>query len=232
MPSRITDRSRRGKPADLPVAERHAFTLEIPGASPDRPAWRLRVELSSEAQGDGERLRVRAHLHSRLAEVLSALPRTPPARAALGVDAASAPAPTAGTALTPAYRLAARGLRLALAVPVVRRLAEPLLRHDFDSWIELRASTADLADGAAALMPEVEGLRALGIEPKLSDGPLAQTWAGPADPRGGGFAQVSLLRFDRRHLPAALAALLGGRPFNVAGAIVNLVEEARPPRRT
>jgi hypothetical protein len=37
---------------------------------------------------------------------------------------------------------------------------------------------------------------------------------------------VSLLRFDKHHLPAALAALLGRQPLHVAGAIVNVVEES------
>jgi hypothetical protein len=232
MASKLNDRSRRRLTDSLPaVGEHHAFTAEIPGTTPGQPAWRLRIEMITEAQGDGERLRLRAHLHSRLGEVLSSLPAGRQQQTAIGSDRADAAA-SAGTALTPAYRLAARGLRLALTVPMVRRLAEPLLSHDFDTWVELRASTADLADGAAALLPEIDQLKSLGIVPPAGDGPLAQSWAGPANHSGRpGFAQVSLLRFDRRHLPAALATLLGGRPFSLAAAIVNLVEETKKPPR-
>lgn len=231
MASKPDHRPRRPPTRPLPaVLEQHAFTAEIPGASADRPAWRLRIEMVTEAQGEGERVRIRAHLHSRLGEILASLPTAGTGRAALGHETPPAGEAPASTALAPAYRLAARGLRLALAVPALRRLAEPVLRHEVDSWIELRATTADLAGGAAALLPEVEQLKALGIEPPPGDGALAQSWAGPAG-AGTGFAQVSLLRFDRRHLPAALKALLGDRPFSLAAAVVNVVDRVAPPRR-
>ena len=119
--------------------------------------------------------------------------------------------------------------------PLLRAIAEPLLRHDFNSWIELRASTADLADGAGALLPETDRLRALGIEPKLSDAkndaPMTQSWAGSAMGPRPGFAQVSLLQIDKRHLPPALAAMLGARPFQMAAAVINVAEEEDKTQR-
>jgi hypothetical protein len=217
-------------PEPLPPGELHSFTAEIPGASPDRPAWRLKIEMVSEAQGDGERLRIRAHLQSHLAEALATIGRgTAADPAALGRDGDD-PAKASSTS-TPALRLAGSGLRLALSMPGVRQLAAPLLRHNLDSWMELRASTADLVDGAAALMPETDALRRLGIELPAGDSPLAQSWAGAAPGPGRGIAQITLLRFDRRHLPVALTALLQGRPFSVAGAIVNVIEDAVLPSR-
>jgi len=133
----------------------------------------------------------------------------------------------------PAQRVG-QWLRRRLDNPLLRAVAEPLLRHDFNSWIELRASTADLADGAGALLPESSRLKALGIEPKLSDAsheaPMAQSWTGSAMGPRPGFAQVSLLQIDKRHLPPALAALLGARPFQMAAALINVVEEDAPQR--
>jgi hypothetical protein len=204
-------------------AEGERFTLaaEIPGLRPGKPLWRIQLELHSEPQGEGERLRLRAHWQanfaSALAPALSAEPAQPP----------RAETPESSERL-PAERVS-HWLRQRLDNPTVRRLAEPLLRHDFSSWLELRASTADLAGGVSALLPETDRLKALGIEPKLSnsteDAPMAQSWAGSAAGPRPGFAQVSLLQMDKRHLPPALAALLGAKPFQLAAAVINVVEE-------
>jgi hypothetical protein len=198
--------------------ERYTLAAEIPGLRPGKPLLRLQMEMHSEPQGDGERLRLRAHWQFNFASALAP---------ALGVD----PQPQANRESAerlPAERVG-QWLRHRLDNPTVRRLAEPLLRHDFSSWLELRASTADLADGVGALLPETDKLKALGIEPKLStsteNAPLAQSWAGSAGGPRPGFAQVSLLQMDKRHLPPALAALLGAKPFQLAAAMVNVVEE-------
>jgi hypothetical protein len=197
--------------------ERYALAAEIPGLRPGKPLWRLNLELLSEPQGEGERLRLRAHWQANFASALAP---------ALGAEAPLNAGPS-GERL-PVQRVG-QWLRQRLDNPLVRRIAEPLLRHDFNSWLELRASTADLAGGASALLPETDRLKALGIEPKLSDStrdaPLAQTWAGSAQGPRPGFAQVSLLQLDKRHLPPGLAALLGRKPFQLAAAVVNVVEE-------
>ncbi|MDR3419007.1 MAG: hypothetical protein P4L83_22770 [Nevskia sp.] len=201
---------------DKADGERFTLSAEIPGLRPGKPLWRLNVELQSEPQGDGERLRLRAHWQANFASALGP---------ALGAEAPRG-APSAEK--LPAERVG-QWLQRRLDNPLLRALAEPLLRHNFNSWIELRASTADLADGAGALLPETEQLKALGIEPRFGtsgeDAPLTQTWAGSAMGPHPGFAQVSLLQFDKRHLPPALAALLGSRPFQLAAALVNVVEE-------
>lgn len=200
--------------------ERYTLAAEIPGLRPGKPLLRLQMEMHSEPQGDGERLRLRAHWQFNFASALAP---------ALGVDAPAAPeAEREPNERLPAERVS-QWLRRRLDNPAVRRIAEPLLRHDFSSWLELRASTADLADGAGALLPETDRLKALGIEPKLStsteNAPLAQSWAGSAGGLHPGFAQVSLLQMDKRHLPPALANLLGTKPFQLAAAVVNVVEE-------
>jgi hypothetical protein len=200
--------------------ERYTLAAEIPGLKPGKPLLRINIEMHSEPQGDGERLRLRAHWQANFASALA------PALAAPS-QPADAAAASSGVKL-PAERVG-QWLRQRLDNPLLRAVAEPLLRHDFNSWVELRASTADLAGGAGALLPETDQLKALGIEPKLSDpkhdAPLAQSWAGASNGPKPGFAQVSLLQMDKRHLPPALARLLGARPFQLAAAVINVAEE-------
>ena len=197
--------------------EHYTLAAEIPGATPGKPLWRMNLELVSEPQGEGERLRLRAHLQTNFASGL-----------AHALDAPSADVQSGGEAKSanlPAQRIG-RWLQRRLENPLVRRLAEPLLRRDFHTWIELRASTADLLEGTKALLPETERLKPLGIEPVTGSGaPVVQTWAGRAGGLRSGHAQVSLVQIDKRHLPARLAAALGEQPFQLAAAVVNVVEE-------
>ena len=113
----------------------------------------------------------------------------------------------------------------ALRVPLVRRIAEPLLQIDFNTWIEIQASTASLDAGSHGLLPQAERLQALGIRPKRAgDQPLAESWAGEAP---DGFAQVSVLQIDKRHLPAQLVKLLGDQSFGLAATIVNTAQQKK-----
>lgn len=217
--SRLRSTGSSGAPVQKQAdGERFTLAAEIPGLRPGKPLLRLQMEMHSEPQGDGERLRLRAHWQFNFASALAP---------ALGVDPPQRPQQESSERL-PAERVG-HWLRQRLDNPTVRRIAEPLLRHDFSSWLELRASTADLADGAGALLPETARLKALGIDPKLSSAaegaPLAQSWAGSAGGPRPGFAQVSLLQMDKRHLPPGLATLLGNKPFQLAAAVVNVVEE-------
>ncbi len=223
--SRLRSAGSSGEAAGKADGERYTLSAEIPGLQPGKPLWRINLELHSEPQGDGERLRLRAHWQANFASALAP---------ALAADAPPPVAESGAGARLPAQRVG-QWLRQRLNNPLLRAMAEPLLRHDFNSWIELRASTADLAGGAGALLPETDRLKALGIEPKLSDpksdAPLAQSWAGSAMGARPGFAQVSLVQVDKRHLPPALAALLGASPFQMAAALINVVEEDVEPRR-
>ncbi|HWY25297.1 MAG TPA: hypothetical protein VNX47_10285 [Nevskia sp.] len=218
--SRLRDSGAASRAEGGADGERYTLAAEIPGLKPGKPLLRINIEMHSEPQGDGERLRLRAHWQANFASALA------PALAAPASRAHEAMPPSAEK--LPAERVS-QWLRRRLDNPLLRALAEPLLRHDFNSWVELRASTADLAGGAGALLPETDRLKALGIEPKLSDpkqdAPLAQSWAGSSTGPRPGFAQVSLLQLDKRHLPPALAAMLGARPFQLAAAVVNVVEE-------
>jgi hypothetical protein len=204
-------------PAD-PATDRIRMSAEIPGAD-DAPLWKIDVQLLTEPHGDGEKMRLRAHLQTNFASGLRPVSARKDDRA-IG---------SGGRDLTRAQRvgqLAQRAAARALQTPLIRAVAAPLLRHDFNTWIEVHASTASLDKGAQDLVPAQEQLARLGIKPrnagKTGDRPIAESWAGEAP---GGFAQVSLLQIDKQHLPPRLAQRIGDKPFSMAAAIVNVVEE-------
>ena len=191
--------------------------------------------LTEPAPGGGERLRLRAHVQTNLASVLK------PALAALGTRTLKAlPAParqaaSPGTAamqpllqplLHPLARQAGQWLgeqarqRAAALAPRLSRWAAPVLAQDLNTWIELHASTAPLVEGARALLPNAGQLARLGIHPDTGpNAPPVQGWQGRI---GNEAAQVSLLRIDDRQLPDSLKASLGGKPFQLAAAVVNV----------
>lgn len=213
------------------ITERLNFSAAIPGYGADgaggAPLWQMDVQTVTEPQGDGEKLRLRAHIQANLASVLRDGLNAPPREDRHTL-------PSARRALTRservgqlAQRAAQSTIRGALGLPVIRALAQPLLDHDFHTWIELQASTASLDQGAKDLLPAREQLERLGIQPLMhQDAPIAQSWAGES-PRG--FAQVSLLQIDKRKLPQRLVRTIGDKPFSLAAAIVNVAEE-KPSR--
>src|ERR1700723_462875 len=73
--------------------EHYSLAAEIPGATPGKPLWRMNVELVSEPQGDGERLRLRAHLQTNFASGLAHALDAPSADAEPGGEAKSANLP-------------------------------------------------------------------------------------------------------------------------------------------
>lgn len=195
--------------------ERTLLQAELPGTA-GLPLLRLKLEMTTEPQGDGERLRLRAHVQSSFGNADAAV-AAPEARPSLGTKrAVSLPARRVGA-------LVQRGL----ASPLVRRLAAPLMQNDVNTWLEFHASTAALARGATALLSSSDALRRIGVHVPDDDSPLAQTWGGET---GSGYAQFSLLRLDKRHLPPALVSLLGKRPFQFAAAAATTVERhVEPP---
>jgi hypothetical protein len=212
--SKLASRRRKPRPRASGAVERYTLSAEVPLGEGQAPLWRIDVQVLSEPQADGEKLRLRAHLQTNLASAL---------KPALGQRAPSSHAAGTLTLAQRAGSLVQRTAARALQVPIVRALAEPLLQLDFNTWIEIDASTASLDSGSRDLLPQSERLAALGIRPVSGgDAPVAQNWAGQAP---NGFAQVSVLQMDKRHLPPRLAALLAGRPFALAAAIVNTVEE-------
>lgn len=206
--------------SETPIEERLAFTAELP-VGQSQPLWRVQLQLVNEPQADGERMRLRAHIQTNFASALR------PALQAARPGGERPALSTAGdTALTLAQRaggLMQRAAARALEVPAVRALAEPLLQLDINTWVEIQASTASLAEGSHQLLPQADKLAAMGIVPRrTTDQPVAESWAGES-PQG--FAQVSVLQVDKRHLPERLAQMLGDRPFSLAAAIVNTAQQ-------
>jgi hypothetical protein len=207
--------------ADAPAAgDARTFAAELP-IGQAQPLWRVQMQLVTEPHADGERLRLRAHLQTNLASALR--PALQSGRSYPQHPALDSAGRNALTLTQRAGGLMQRAATRALAVPALRALAEPLLQLDLNTWIEVQASTASLADGSHQLLPQQDKLAALGIRPKrASDQPMAESWAGEAP---DGFAQVSVLQIDKRHLPERLRARLGDLPFSLAAAIVNTAQQ-------
>lgn len=212
----------RSSEDDLPMKDREelTFAAEVPVEGANAPLWRVNVQLVTEPHGDGERVRLRAHVQTNFASLRPALTAT-----SSKSDTKAIGNGRSGKSLSITQRTTALAQR-ALENPVVNFLAQPLLKHDFNTWIDLQASTASLDAGAHALVPQSEKLTAMGIRPARSKdgGPVAESWSGQS-PNGSGFAQVSIIQMDKKHLPAQLVKMLGDKPFQMAGAIINTVEE-------
>lgn len=208
--------------------DRLSFSADVP-AGRFGSLLKLDVSVLSEAHGDGERVRVRAHVRSNFASVLKPMLAAAPGAPSAYLPAATTPGGSgASGALQPASRVgavASRGLRRALASRLVQRLATPLLRHDVNTWIEITASSASLDRGAQDLIPHNDKLAALGIRPTAHDGAHVENWSG-ATPAG--MAQVSMLQIGKKDLPPGLARRLGDQPFNLAAVVVSTVEEPLP----
>ena len=213
-------------------SQRLRFSAVIPGAG-DTSLFRITVEAHSEPDaGGGERLRLRAHVQANFASglkpALAFVAQRATARALAALpnpntreDRHSASAIT--LALAPFARRAGGWLerRLQAQAPRLLAAAAPLLTHDLQSWFELHASTAPLAQGARALLPEIAKLGVLGIKPSVdANAPPLEQWMGRIDNE---VAQVTMLRLDERQLPDGVRELLGGRPFQLAAAVVNVV---------
>ncbi|HEU0195973.1 MAG TPA: hypothetical protein VFQ88_02000 [Nevskiaceae bacterium] len=193
----------------------------LPGGD-GQPLLRLQVEVETVPSGGGEETHLRVHLRSRFSEAALAAPVS--RQDALAQDR------KAGAGRLPARRVAAL-VRRGLSNQLTRRLARPLLGRDLNTWIDVRASTAPLLGGVRALMPrDVEKLQKIGVQLPAGDGPVARTWSGAISGSGArlGFAQFSLLRLDKRHLPAVLATLLGNKPFQMVATVAQVVEACAP----
>lgn len=199
--------------------DRLSFSAEVP-AGVFGSILKLDVSMDSEPHGDGERVRLRAHVQTNFASVLRPMLAAPPPpkksrRGKKSESRALAPAAFFG-------QVASRSMRRVFSNALVQRLAEPLMKHDINSWIEVTASTASLDNGAHDLMPQSEKLASLGIRPARRDGPHMESWSGAT---AQGSAQVSTLQLDKKSLPKRLQKQLGDQPFSLAAMMVNTIEE-------
>lgn len=224
---------KRERSKSLPAAPvRTLLDAELPAAS-GAPLLRIQLQLETRERGGGEESHLRLHLQSSLGNAAlaadtSPAPPRPPQPAALPrrVDTSRLTSRFGAFAARLPARGAAALLQRGLGNSLVRRAVTPLLQHDLNTWVDVRASTAPLMRGVAALMPSyTDKLRQIGVQLPSGDGPLAHSWAGATDGPNPGFAQFSILRFDQRHLPTAAAALLGGKAFQLVATIAQVIEE-------
>src|SRR3546814_12482819 len=73
-----------------------------------------------------------------------------------------------------------------LNIPLLRRMAEPLLQLDLNTWIEIQASTASLDRGSHGLLPQADRLNPLGIHSQRAGGGPTAEPRGDGRPGGGG----------------------------------------------
>lgn len=146
--------------------------------------------LTSTPRGQGETVRLRAHLDGHLR-----LPRPGVAGERLVHDSDS----------RRGLVRQGRDVAAALARSVIARMpAEPLERlasQRWRSWVDVQWSTSPLDRGADALMPEP--LRRIygGGLPRAGTGePRIGVWSGPAGGPVGGIASLLLLQLDERDL--------------------------------
>ena len=101
------------------------------------------------------------------------------------------------------------------------RQAAAAIETDLERIVRAARETARYRALVAEGIEPAEKLSQLGITPNLGpNAPAMQAWQGRI---GDEAAQVSLLRMDDRQLPDNLRAQLGGTPFQIAAAIVNVV---------
>lgn len=197
-------RSHRPRPPVREQPHRESYTLSLPNPFGGAPLCRATVAVTTTRHTRGETLRLRAHVDGNF----------------------HAPSLREGPALADRRDDKARGLiaagRTAAGALARRGLASlPVSERRLRTWIDVQASTAPLAAGAEALVPE--RLRELcgGGLPRSPQGePRVSLFAGPAGVAS--HAQLALLHLDQDALPSAYRT----RPFNLLASVASLDEPA------
>lgn len=199
----ILDRWRkRSLPAQPLRGESVRLSGTVPG--PDgRHFMRVTLEMDQTPGADGEDTELRMHVSADFS-ALTALP-----------------APRSSD--TRALALVGHWLARRVASARVQRLLAPLADKTFNSWVQMRASTAPLDGDSRELLPA--GVRRLGFHVP-DDGVPLHAWSHQT---AVGAAQLTTLNIDARQLPPMLRRLLGQR-FKLGGTIVNVVEPKPAPK--
>lgn len=187
--------------------------LHLPNPYGGRPWLSATFALSSTPHGQGDTVRLRAHIDG-----------------CMRVPRAAGDAPVLAHATTGRRSLMARGQGAAASAVrgVVDRLpAErlaPLTSRRWRSWIDVQVSTSPLDEGADALVPE--RLRRLwgGGLPRVARGePRIGLWSGPSGGPLGGKASLVLLQLDENDMPRV--GVRGDREgFNLNASVAQVVE--------
>jgi hypothetical protein len=217
-----TLRARALKPVGAGDGPRELMlNASIPNPFGGKPLAQLSVHLTSEQHAEGESFRLRAHVQTQLV-------MPPPGREALAGPANGDDGGT-GRALLPrsaraARDLVQRGLQSQLAGAVT-----PFLERRFETWLDLRASTRPLDQGARALVPERVQELGLGHTPLLRTDtePHVESWAGRCEGERPGVAQVTLLQFNEGAPRGGKRKRKPRRPIHVAASVATFYEDER-----
>ncbi|MGN8157581.1 hypothetical protein ACS8Y6_00730 [Salinisphaera sp. RV14] len=175
--------------ADRSGAREASLRLTLPNPY-GGPAWvTATLALSARQRGMGETVRVRGHIDSCFR-----MPAHGADRVALAHETTADAHP-----LTRYARRAAASLTRRAVARLPRGAGLQLAEQRRRRWIDMQISTAPLAAGAAALMPEA--LRAVygdRLPQAMPGGPRVGVWSGPAGGPRGGLARLAMVQFDQR----------------------------------
>lgn len=194
--------------------QQSAFEFSLPNPFGGEPLYRARISLTTTQHAHGESLRIQAHMNGCLT-----MPRTLDEASALP----AADGGSGGNRLARRSQSAATGLVRYGVSRLPARLFAPILQQRMQTWIDIQASSAPLAAGADAFIPE--RLRGMLREiPRTRPGqPRIAGWAGEIDGPRPGMAQFTLLQMDQTDLPPELR----GKPFNLSASVAStLVDES------
>lgn len=191
----------------LPVAleqpQSSSYTLSLPNPFGGAPLCQATLAVTTTRHAEGETVRMRAHIDG----CFRASPESTAAHS------------LAGEPTRHGLGRSGRNLVRMLARDGLSRL--PMPEHRVRTWIDIQASTAPLAAGAEALLPE--RLRELcgGALPRGQAGePRVGVFAGPAG--GASYAQLGVLQLDQDDLPPSYR----DRPFSLLASVASLSEPA------
>lgn len=196
--------ARRAESA-LPVApeepQRSSYTLSLPNPFGGAPLCQATVAVTTTRHAEGESVRMQAFVDSHFRSH-----STVSDAAVLEHGRASGSLMLAGRSA--AHSLARRGLS---SLPIPERRVR--------TWIDVQASTAPLAAGAEALLPErLRELCGGGVPRGPAGEPRVGVFAGPAG--GASYAQLGLLQLDQEDLPEPYR----DRPFSLLASVASLSE--------
>lgn len=184
--------------------------LSLPNPYGGAPWVTATLALSSVPRGQGETLRLRAHVDGCLQGA--------------GRSCGTRVLPDAADR-APSLLHRGRGVAAALARGVLVRMpSRRLPDHRWRGWLDVQVSTAPLDAGADALMPEPLRRIYQGGLPRAGRGePRIGVWAGPAGGAAGGIARLAVLQLDERDL-GRTRSTHGSAGFNLSISLAQVVE--------
>ncbi|GAB3671956.1 hypothetical protein [Salinisphaera aquimarina] len=202
-----------GRDEQLARAQDAHVQLRVPNPYGGAPWLTATVALTTTPHGQGETLRLRAHIDGCMS-----LPGSQTVHERLDQGSRDR------RSLVRHGRDAAAGLvrRVVDRLPA-ERLA-PLTSQRWRSWLDVQLSTSPLDGGADALMPErLRGIYGGGLPQAGTGEPRIGVWSGPAGGPAGGVAQLVMLQLDERDF-GSQARAAGRSGFNLNASIAQIFE--------